>query len=94
MLSPTMKGRMVEIREHFDGRLDFLWQSRLLEVREVQEATSVKRRKDKAVAEARKKSRYIPSADQPWRRRNPSFPQNNSLERILPMEKFDIFTVP
>ena len=80
--SLVMKGRMMEVREHFDGRLDFLWQGRLLEVREVQEAISVKPKKVKAVAETRKKSRYIPSADHPWRRRNPSLPQNSSLERI------------
>jgi len=54
--SLVMKGRMVEVREHFDGRLDFLWQGRLLEVREVQEAISVKPKKVKAVAETRKKS--------------------------------------
>lgn len=80
--SLVMKGRRVEVREHFDGRLDFLWQGRMLDVREVQEAVPVEPKKAKAVAEVRRKSRYSPPADHPWRRRNPSLHHNSYLERI------------
>ena len=46
------------------------------------EYEGVEPKKAKAVAEVRRKSRYSPPADHPWRRRNPSLHHNSYLERI------------
>lgn len=77
--SITMRGRKVEVLEHFDGRIDFRLNGQVLSVREVD--VPKKREKTEAVPKP-KRGKYIPPADHPWRRHDPSLHYNSYLERI------------
>ena len=80
--SRAMIGRKAEVWEHFDSRLDFRWQGRPLEVREVEEAPPAKPKKAPVVIVVRRKGKYTPPPDHPWRRRNPGLHYNCYLEKI------------
>ena len=82
--SRGMIGQKTEVWEHFDGRLDFRWQGRSLEVREV-EKTEAAKPSIPVVIVVRKKGKYIPPSDHPWRRHNPRLHHNCYLERIEPL---------
>ncbi len=82
--SIAMRRRKVTVMEHFDGKIAIKFNGRYLEFREVLnlkpvEAPKVKKLGDEPV---KKKSKYIPPADHPWRRHNPSLHHNSYLERI------------
>lgn len=77
-----MKGRKAEVLEHFDGRLEFRWQGRMLEVREVGEPAKLDSPKIRAVVAVGRKNKYIPPPDHPWRRYNPRLHHNRFLEQI------------
>ena len=82
--SIAMRRRKVTVMEHFDGKIAIKFNGRYLEFREVLnlkpvEAPEVKKPDNEPV---KKKSKYIPPADHPWRRHNPSLHHNSYLERI------------
>jgi hypothetical protein len=80
--SLVMKGRKVEVLEHFDGRVEFLWQGRKLEVREAVEPAKLDSPGIRAIVAVRRKNKYIPPPDHPWRRYNPRFHHNRFLEQV------------
>jgi hypothetical protein len=73
----------VEVREHFDGQITVKFNGHYLEVHEVFEAKPIKIRQIKEpVNDKKKKGKYIPPPDHPWRRYNPSLHHNSYLERV------------
>jgi hypothetical protein len=78
-----MNGRKVEVLEHFDGRIDFRFNGRYLKVREVTVLKKEETPQVKAIVVVkRRKGKYIPPANHPWRRHNPTLHHNCYLERI------------
>ena len=84
-VSIAMRRRKVEIREHFDGEITIKFNGRYLKYREIMEPKPVAREKvKKPVDEPRKrKGKYIPPPDHPWKRHNPSLHHNWYLERVI-----------
>ena len=82
--SITMRRRKVTVMEHFDGKIAIKFNGRYLDFREVLKLRPVQAPEVKKPGNepAKKKSKYIPSADHPWRRHNPSLHHNSYLERI------------
>ena len=81
--SIAMRRDKVEVREHFDGQITVKFNRHYLEVHEVFEAKPVKIKETKEpVNDKKKKGKYIPPADHPWRRHNPSLYHNCYLERV------------
>ena len=81
--SIAMRRGKVEVREHFDGQLTVKFNGHSLEVHEVFEAKPIKTRQTKEpVNNKKKKGKYIPPADHPWRRHAPSLHHNFYLERV------------
>ncbi len=81
----AMRRRKVEVREHFDDKITIKFNERYLKYREVTEPKPAAREKLKRpVNESRKrKGKYIPPPDHPWRRHNPSLHHNSYLERVI-----------
>jgi len=83
---PTIvqRRRKVEIREHFDGAITIKFKGRYLKHKEIKDQKPVVEQevKKEAAEPVKKKSKYIPPADHPWRRHNPSLHHNCYLERI------------
>ncbi len=81
--SIAMRRRKVEVIEHFDGQIGIRFNGRYLEFREINEQTPAKVAKvKKPVVEPKKKGKYTPAADHPWRRHQPSLHHNCYLERV------------
>jgi hypothetical protein len=82
--SIAMRRRKVEVMEHFDGEIAIKFNGRYLKFKEIivpKPAQILKLEKPKSES-VKKKSKYIPPADHPWRRHNPSLHHNFYLERI------------
>jgi len=82
--SIAIRKRRVEVREHFDGKIDLGFKGRNLkhiELTEERQELKKREKKDKR-ALIEKKGKYIPPPDHPWRRYSPSFHHNCYLERI------------
>jgi len=82
--SIAMRRRKVEVMEHFDGEIAIKFNGRYLKFKEIivpKPAQTLKLEKPKSES-VKKKSKYIPSADHPWRRHQPSLHHNSYLERI------------
>lgn len=84
-VSIARRRRKVEIREHFDGEITIKFNERYLKYREIMEPKPAVREKvKKPVDEPRKrKGKYIPPPDHPWRRHNPALHHNSYLERVI-----------
>jgi transposase len=84
-VSIAIRRRKVEIREHFDGEITIKFNGRYLKYREIMEPKPAAREKVKRpVDEPRKrKGKYIPPPDHPWKRHDPSLHHNSYLERII-----------
>ena len=82
--SIAMRRRKVEVMEHFDGEIWIKFNDRYLKFREIieQKPAKVAKVKKPVVEPKKKKSKYIPPADHPWRRHQPSLHHNCFLERI------------
>jgi len=82
--SIVMRRRKVEVREHFDGKITIKFNGRYLQCSEIVEQKPVAKEKAKrpAVKPTKKKAKYIPPPDHPWRRWTPSLHHNSYLERI------------
>lgn len=82
--SIAMRRRKVEVMEHFDGEIAIKFNGRYLKLKEIivpKPAQILKLEKPKSES-VKKKSKYIPPADHPWRRHQPSLHHNSYLERI------------
>ena len=84
-VSIAMRRRKVEVREHFDGEVTIKFNGRYLKYREIMEPKPAAREKmKKPVDEPKKrKGKYIPPPDHPWKRHNPSLHHNWYLERVI-----------
>jgi hypothetical protein len=82
--SIAMRRRKVEVREHFDGAITIKFKGRYLKHIEIKDQKPVIEQevKKEAAEPVKKKSKYIPPADHPWRRHQPSLYHNSYLERI------------
>jgi len=82
--SLVMRRQKVEVREHLDDQITIKFNRRYLDFHEVFEATPAKITKAKKVpSEVRKKKgKYIPPPDHPWKRHNPRLHHNYYLERV------------
>jgi len=74
----------VEIREHLDGKISIKANSHYLSCQEVVEAKPVKTQPLKApvMGKEKKKGKYIPPPDHPWKRHDPALHHNWHLKRI------------
>lgn len=84
--SPTiaMRRRKVEVRKHFDGQMEIRFNGRYLKFKEVislKPAKALKVKKSEA-ENTKKRAKYIPPVDHPWRRHQPSLHHNCYLERV------------
>ena len=82
--SIAMRRRKVEVREHFDGKLTIKFNGRYLDFHEVFEPKPARTQpqKEPVKGNGRKKGKYIPPPDHPWKRHNPSLHHNWYLKRI------------
>lgn len=82
--SIAMRRRKVEVREHFDGDLTLKFRGRYLNFHEIFELKPVKTQLQKAPESGigKKKGKYIPPPDHPWRRHNPTLHHNWYLKRV------------
>ena len=80
--SIAMKKRKVEVMEHFDAKIDFRFNGRYLKFREVRDHKKEEKPKVAIVMVKRERRKYIPPANHPWRKHNPSLHHNCYLERI------------
>jgi len=81
----AVQRRKVEVRKHFDGKITIKFNGRYLKYREIMETKPVTREKmKKSVDESSKrKGKYIPQPDHPWKRHQPSLHYNSYLERVI-----------
>lgn len=81
--SIAIRRRKVEVREYFDDRIELRFKNRILKHMEItkerQEMKGGERRRQREIG---KKGKYIPPADHPWRRHQPSLHYNCYLEKI------------
>ncbi|MBC8357336.1 MAG: ISNCY family transposase [Candidatus Aminicenantes bacterium] len=82
--SIAMRRQKVEVMEHFNGEIWIRFKGRYLQFKEIaeQKPAKVAKVKKPVVEPKKKKSKYIPPADHPWRRHTPSLHHNCFLERI------------
>ena len=78
----AMRRRKVEVREHFDGKITIKFNGRYLDFHEIFESKPVKTQQKKEPVKGKKKNKYIPPPEHPWKRYNPSLHHNCYLERI------------
>ena len=82
--SIAMKRRKVVVREHFDKKITIQFNNRYLEFHEVFEPKLAREQPQKKSVKAngKKRGKYIPPPDHPWKRHNPSLHHNWYLKRI------------
>jgi hypothetical protein len=80
--SLAMRKRKVEVSEHFDGELTIKFNGRYLDFHEVFEPKPVHTQPQKEPVNGKKKGKYIPPPDHPWRRHNPTLHHNSYLRKI------------
>ncbi len=82
--SLVMRRQKVEVREHLDDQITIKFNRRYLNFHEVFEAKPAKATKAKKVSSEvrKKKGKYIPPPDHPWKRHNPRLHHNYYLERV------------
>jgi len=82
--SIAMRKRKVEVREHFDGECTIMLNGRYLDFHEVFEPKPLKTQpqNNPAKGDGKKKGKYIPPPDHPWKRNDPTLHHNWHLERV------------
>ena len=80
--SIAMRKRKIEVSEHFDGKLTFKLSGRYLKFHEIFEPKPLKIQSKKERVKVKRKGKYIPPPDHPWRRYNPALHHNHYLEKI------------
>lgn len=78
----AMRRRKVLVMEDFQGRVRIRFNGRQLKHREVREQKEKARPREEREKPMRRKDRYVPPLDHPWRRHDPSLHHNCYLERI------------
>ena len=73
----------MHVMEHFDGEIQIKFNRRYLHYREVFDPKPVKTTQAKKSVPPKKKGKYIPPPDHPWKRHNPSLHHNWHLERVI-----------
>ena len=81
--SIAMRRQKVQVMEHFDGEIQIKFNRRYLHYREVFDPKPVKTTQAKKSVPPKKKGKYIPPPDHPWKRHNPSLHHNWHLERVI-----------
>jgi transposase len=83
--SIAIRRRKVEVREHFDGRIELKFNGRYLKYQELISPKLSKelKRKEPKDEPTKKKTKYLPPPDHPWRRHQPSLHHNWNLERVI-----------
>jgi hypothetical protein len=79
-----MRKRKVEVREHFDGKHSIKFNGRYLDFHEVVEPKPAKShpQKEPVNGDGKKKGKYIPPSNHPWKRHDPALHHNWHLKRI------------
>ncbi len=79
-----MRKRKVEVREHFDGDITIRLNGSYLDFHEVVEPMPTKSQpqKDPVNGDGKKKGKYIPPPDHPWKKHDPALHHNWNLKRI------------
>ena len=82
--SIAMRRRKVEVREHFNGEHTIKFNGRYLDFHEVFEPKPLKTQPQKVPVNGngKKKGKYIPPSDHPWRRHDPALHHNSYLKRF------------
>ena len=82
--SIAMRKRKVEVREHFDGELTIKLNGRYLDFHEVFEPQPLKvqPKKEPVNGNGKRKGKYIPPPDHPWRRHDPKLHHNYYLKKV------------
>ncbi len=80
----AMRRAKVEVREHFDGEIRIRFKGRFLKLKEISQHQAERKKKETRTNRMpeKKKGKYIPPPDHPWRRHNPKLHHNCYLERI------------
>jgi len=78
----AMRRRKVEVRKHFDGKVTIKFNGHYLDFHEVFESKPVKTQQKKEPVNVKKKNKYIPPPEHPWKRYNPPLHHNCYLERV------------
>jgi len=80
-----LRRRKLQVMEHFDGEIQLKFKDRYLAFHEVFEPKPLKAQEKKEPVNGRfkKKGKYIPPPDHPWRRHNPSLHHNCYLEKAI-----------
>jgi hypothetical protein len=81
--SIAMRRQKVQVMEHFDGEIQIKFNRRYLPYREAFDLKPVKPTQAKKSAPAKKKGKYIPPSNHPWKKHNPSLHHNWHLERVI-----------
>ncbi len=82
--SIAMRRRKVEVREHFDGEYTIKFNGRYLDFHEVFEPKPLKTQpqKNPVNGDEKKKGKYIPPPDHPWKRYDPALHHYRDLKGI------------
>jgi len=78
----AMRRRKVEVREHFNGQIEILFNGRRLKYQEITEKTKRKKPQLQNKHKTSRKGKYIPKADHPWRRSYSDLHHNWFLQKI------------
>lgn len=83
-LSLGMRKQKVDVREHFDGQITIKFHRRYLDFHEIFESQreKVTKSKKRFFKAQKKKGKYIPPPDHPWKRYNPRLHHNCYLEKL------------
>ena len=79
--STAMRRRRAEVREHFDGTIEILFNNRRLKYREITKEAKKDKNRQLKDAETKRKDKYIPPANHPWRRWDPKLHNNCFLQK-------------
>ena len=81
--SIAMRRQEAQVMEHFDGEIQIKFNRRYLPYCEVFDPKPAKPTRTKKSAPPKKKGKYIPPPDHPWKRHNPALHHNWYLERAI-----------
>lgn len=79
--TPIMRRHQVEVREHFDGKIEILFKGRRLKYREITVKENRNEKHSLKKAETQRKGKYIPPPNHPWRRWEPALHHNSFLQK-------------
>lgn len=80
--SSIMRRHRAEVREHFDGEIEILFKSRRIKYQDVTENENKPKINQPKKAKPKRKGKYIPPSNHPWKRWNPKLHNNCYLEKL------------